>query len=183
MIPKVKECSDLPIVKHPLLVVIETAVAVLNLEWILGEQQVLGGVFGVGDFAADMGVIDRDWAGLVNTRFMYAKQKLATVARAHGKQALDTSFFVKGPISNIETERQWTEVASWGFTGASPIHPNHVPIANRVFAPSAHERAWAERILDGTSEHKHEVWIEPSGHVVGPPHVRQAYGNERVHDE
>lgn len=179
MMPKIHSELGIPSIRCRWLVVIETAQAILNLEAILADDRVIGGVFGVGDYAADMGVIDRDWAGPVNKRFIYAKQKLATVARAYGKQALDTSFFVKGEVSNIETERQWTEVASWGFTGASPIHPNHVPIANRVFSSSAHERAWAERILDGTSAHKHEVWVEPSGHVVGPPHVRQANGNDR----
>jgi citrate lyase subunit beta/citryl-CoA lyase len=36
---------------------------------------------------------------------------------------------------------------AFGFDGKTLIHPNQIAPANRVFAPTAEEVAWAERIV------------------------------------
>lgn len=173
MVPKVRRRDDLVLHDVPTFIVVETPMAVLRLEDFFGLQHVLGGVFGVGDYAAGMGVVDREWVGSVNSRFAYAKQRLATVARAFDKQALDTSFFVKGADAVYNTRKQWDETASWGFTGASPIHPSHVPVANDAFAASHKEVRWAVEVVNGTRKNNGEVWVDGGGYVVGPPHMKQ----------
>lgn len=182
MVPKVRRVRDLQTWKYPTLMVIETPQAVMHLEELMYQPFVIGAVFGVGDYSAEMGVIDRPWVSSVNSRFAYAKQKLATVARAYGKHALDTSFYVKGILAQEDTRRQWIESASWGFTGASPIHPSHVDIANDVFMASSKEIQWSRQVISGVGEHADEVYVDKEGFAVGPPHLRQAkgklYGND-----
>lgn len=39
------------------------------------------------------------------------------------------------------------EARAHGFDGATCVHPSVVPLLNAAFAPSAEERAWAERVL------------------------------------
>lgn len=179
MIPKVKTPLGLGVFKEckiPILIVVETPMAVLKLEEFFEIHNVIGGVFGVGDYSAGMNVIDRNWIGSVNSRFMYAKQRIATIARAFDKQALDTSFFIRGIEAENNTRIQWLESASWGFTGASPIHPSHIDIANKVFQPSRRELRWSREVIDGTRENHGEVWVDREGFVVGPPHVKQIEG-------
>ena len=181
MVPKVKSPSDIPRVcrMYPVILVIETAMAIVNLDRLMELDCVIGAVFGVGDYSADMGLIDRPWAGSVNERFAYAKQKLATTAQAFEKMALDTSFFVKGPSAADETRKQWLEAASWGFTGASPIHPGQVPVANEVFFIDAHKRNWSRNVISTAEDKRGEVYVDVEGFVVGPPHVKQAQGQLR----
>lgn len=181
MVPKVKGPSDIPrrCRQMPVMLVIETAMAIVNLDRLMELDCVIGAVFGVGDYSADMRLIDRPWAGTVNERFVYAKQKLATVARAFDKMALDTSFFVKGPSAADETRKQWTEVASWGFTGASPIHPAQIPVANEVFFLDAQKRNWSRNVISTADQKLGEVYVDYEGFVVGPPHVKQAQGQLR----
>ena len=176
MLPKVEQVLPCWCASYPTLLVIETAMAVLHLEELFRESNVIGGVFGIGDYSADMGVIDRPWIGDVNTRFAFAKQKLATVARAYDKMAIDTSFFVKGLNTEEETRRQWLEVAGWGFTGASPIHPAQIPIANEVFSTSPREQKWSTSVIKETQRNENEVYVDSEGFVVGPPHLKQAKG-------
>jgi len=182
VVPKITEARELMTYEGetatvPLLPVIETPGAIVNLRSILALPNVLGGIFGVADFAAGMGVSDRRWGSwidygpLTNTRFVYAKQKLATYAAAFGKQALDTCFNVRDSSHVTAT---WRGSRSFGFTGAACIHPLQVPIANDLFGPGEIERAWAGRIHAQHAARLGEVWVDENGLVVGIPVDRQA---------
>jgi citrate lyase subunit beta/citryl-CoA lyase len=187
VVPKVAEAFDLlaydRFVAPALLPVIETPAAIMNLRHILSLPSVVGGIFGVADYAAGMGVSDRVYATellhsaspeRVNRRFGYAKQKLATYARAFGKQALDTCFWVKGPDVPSVVEWAWTEARGLGFTGAACIHPVQVPPANEVFGPSFLEQQWATRTHADHAARNGEVGVDAMGMVVGLPVDRQA---------
>lgn len=170
VVPKVRFANELfPYLREGVAVlpVIETPMAILNLESIINLS--MGGIFGVADYSAGMCVSDR-W-GDPNIRFAYAKQKLATIAAAYGKQALDTSFHVKSEFAEQVTFASWREVQSWGFTGAACIHPGQVGIANHIFSV---DKVWPTDIIVGSEQREGEVWVDDDDCVVGTPTVRQA---------
>lgn len=185
VIPKIKHGDELLTPDGiapttPLIPVIETPQAIINLRSIVENRAVAGAIFGVADFAAGMGVSDRlcghgidDYLEEVNERFAYAKQKLATYCAAFGKFALDTCFAVKGERAAEVVEQSWRNSRSWGFTGAAAIHPAQVKVANLVFR-DAREACWAASVIDSDREHAGEVHVDERGFVVGRPVVRQA---------
>jgi citrate lyase subunit beta/citryl-CoA lyase len=183
VIPKVKDEADLRFVRSivpfkPLLPVVETPQAILNLRSILGFPSVVGVIFGVADYAAGMGVSDRtfghgwvDLGPVTNTRFAYAKQKIATYCAAFGKQSLDTCFNVR---DRSMVEQTWVGSRSIGFTGAAAIHPMQVGVANELFGPSVEEQTWALATHEGHAYRNGEVGVDDTGLVVGMPVDRQA---------
>jgi citrate lyase beta subunit len=85
----------------------------------------------------------------------YLRHHLLTVARARGWNAVDAPI-VADPRDAAAVREAMALSRVAGFDGASALYPDHVAIANAVFAPSAQELAWAadviarfERLKDG----------------------------------
>lgn len=97
--------------------------------------------FGAVDLALDLRVEALDPAVV-----QYVRSRLVIAARAAGLEA---------PIDTVEPD--YRDLAAFrdaamaarrmGFGGKLVIHPNQVAVANEVFAPTARERAEAERIV------------------------------------
>jgi len=72
-------------------------------------------------------------------------QMCVLAARAHGLAAID------GIHADLEDEtglvRACRQGRALGFDGKSLIHPKTIAAANAIFAPSAAEVAWAERVV------------------------------------
>jgi citrate lyase subunit beta/citryl-CoA lyase len=67
-------------------------------------------------------------------------------ARAHGLVALDG---VHNEIDDLAAlEAVCRQGAELGFDGKSLIHPSHLAICNRVFAPPAAEVAWSRAVVE-----------------------------------
>jgi citrate lyase subunit beta/citryl-CoA lyase len=67
-------------------------------------------------------------------------------ARAHGIAIVDG---VYNDIPDLEgLGRECAQGADLGFDGKSLIHPTHLEIANRVFAPEAEALAWARTVAE-----------------------------------
>ena len=66
-----------------------------------------------------------------------------------------------------------------GMDGKTLVHPRQVPIANEVFAPTADEVAWAEKIISAFArpENANKAVIAVDGQMVERLHERMA---ERV---
>jgi citrate lyase beta subunit len=133
---------------------IETAAGILNVDEIAASSPRLRGlIFGPGDFAASMrmpagsiGTVD-EWDRTYGShRFHYPMMRIAVAARSAGLELID------GPVADFRDPdgfRQSCLVArSLGYDGKWCIHPSQVPIANDVFAPTAEELAWAQRVVD-----------------------------------
>lgn len=172
MIPKVRFWEDV-YTSRPVMLVIETPMAILHLESLLSIDAVIGATFGLADFAAGMGVSDRIGTKSYQGRFSYARQKTATVCAAFGKPAYDTCPYVKGPDAEYYITWWWEESYCEGFTGAACIHPTQVRIAQRVF-PTEGSVAWALETLGQHDARGGEVGTDASGLVVGMPVARQA---------
>jgi citrate lyase subunit beta / citryl-CoA lyase len=75
---------------------------------------------------------------------------LLLAARANGLAALDGVHLDLADDAGLEAAcRQGRDL---GFDGKTLVHPRSIPIANRVFAPSAEEVADARRIIEAHAE-------------------------------
>jgi citrate lyase beta subunit len=132
---------------------IETAAGFLNLREIAQSSPRLEAlVFGSGDFAASMrmplsniGVADEFDALYPGHRWHAAMQTIVAAARANGLRCMD------GPYAdyqdNAGIERAGNIARALGFDGKQCIHPNQLPIVNRIFSPPSAELEWAREVV------------------------------------
>lgn len=168
VIPKVEYPKDILDVttEFPVIVVIEEAMGVVNVENICALPNVRGLILGRADMSRALGLTDRI------TELSYIRQRIAVAAHAFGKQCLDCSHIIR---DEAYVRRTWQESASYGFTGGACMHPSQVPIAKEVFTPSHEVVTWCEDVNVGFELHKGRNYInEKDGGIVGLPHKRAA---------
>jgi citrate lyase subunit beta/citryl-CoA lyase len=103
--------------------------------------------FGSIDFAADL--------GCAHTReaLLAARSELVLASRLAGLAApLDGVTAAYGEAGAGAVEADARHAAALGFAGKLLIHPTQVAPARAGFAPSAEDRAWAERVLAASPE-------------------------------
>jgi citrate lyase subunit beta/citryl-CoA lyase len=100
-------------------------------------------IFGIADYAADMGMADP--MRNQNQRFVFAKQRVANAAKAAGLDAIDNAHL---HIRDLDGLRQAAETAlSYGYDGKWALSPTHVPVINEVFSPAPEALARAEKVV------------------------------------
>ena len=121
---------------------IETPLGVLHAEEIAWGSQRLGGfVMGTSDLAKDLHCLHTPG----RLPFVTSLSLCVLAARAHGLAILDGVHLDLGDDAGFaDSCRQGLE---FGFDGKTLIHPRTIEKANEVFAPSAEEVAWSERII------------------------------------
>jgi len=136
--------------KHPLNYIsyVETSTGLLNFESVCKSAKNndhfknikhSGCVFGSDDFCADMG-IERDINAL-----LYARQKIATVCRAYGIDAIDAVYIdFKYQAGLVEQSLQGK---SFGFSGKQLIHPTQIEPVNTAFSPGSDKVDWARGLI------------------------------------
>jgi citrate lyase subunit beta / citryl-CoA lyase len=110
----------------------------------------------------------RGGAGLSRTR-------IVTASRAAGiEPPLDTVWVDLADQQGLEASAR--TALGLGFQGKMCIHPNQIPIVNRVFTPSAAEIAFAERVVDAfaRAEGEGRAAIQVDGKFVDYPIVYRA---------
>ena len=130
-----------------LVVAIESARALLACTAIAGAStRLVALMLGAEDFTFDMGVA-RTREG---RELDYARQVIATNARAGGLAALDTPW---ADIQDVEGLRADAERArGLGFGGKYAVHPDQLAPIHEVFTPSAAELAAARKVLAAWEE-------------------------------
>jgi citrate lyase subunit beta/citryl-CoA lyase len=150
---------------------IETPLGVLHAEEIAWSSQRLGGfVMGTSDLAKDLHCLhtpDR-------LPFLTSLSLCLLAARAHGLAILDgVHLDLRDEEGFAAACRQGVEL---GFDGKTLIHPRTIDVANTVFAPSAEELDWSERIIaahaEATEQGKGIVVVD--GRLVETLHVENA---------
>jgi citrate lyase subunit beta/citryl-CoA lyase len=120
--------------------------------------------FGAEDYIADVGG-RRTESG---TEVLYARSMVLLAARLAGVTAVDQAVVVYDDdhrfLADAETGRDI------GYDGKLCVHPRQVPLAHRVFSPSADEVEYARAVLDAAAGGASSV----DGHMVDEPHVRMA---------
>lgn len=154
-----------------LVVAIESARALLDCAAIAtASTRTVALMLGAEDFTFDMGV-GRTREG---RELDYARQVIATHARAMGLTALDTPW---ADIQDIEGLRADAERArGLGFSGKYAIHPDHLAPLHEVFSPSEADLASARKVLAAWDEAqaKGRGAVQLDGRMIDRPVAERA---------
>jgi citrate lyase subunit beta/citryl-CoA lyase len=127
--------------------------------------------FGAGDFTLDVNMI---W-GRAENELAYARARVVTCSRAAGIEApLDTVWVDLQDEEGLEAS---TRLAlAMGFQGKMCIHPNQIPVVNRVFTPTNAEIDFAERVVAAFAQAEKEgsAAIQLDGKFIDYPIVYRA---------
>lgn len=150
----------------PRIVLVETARGLDELGAMLERPGVLGCAIGHLDLALDLGCAP-DWEAMLLARStVVLRSRLA--GRAAPLDGVTTDFRDAGAV-RADAQR----AKALGFGGKLLIHPAQVAPAREAFAPSAAERAWAERVL-AAAQTAGSGAIELDGAMVDRPVVLRA---------
>ena len=150
---------------------IETPLGVLHAEEIAWGSRRLGGlVMGTSDLAKDLHCLHMPGRLPLVTSLSLC----VLAARAHGLAILD------GVHLDLSDDEGFAESCrqglAFGFDGKTLIHPRTIDKANEIFAPSADEVAWSEKIIaaheQASKEGKGVIVVD--GKLVENLHVADA---------
>jgi citrate lyase subunit beta/citryl-CoA lyase len=145
LLTQIEQNIGLPTGRIRLEVLIESAKGVLHAEQIAASTPRLAGlIFGVVDYAGNIGARDpvREQFAL----YHYPKAHIVAAARAAGIDAIDGVTLQFRDLQQCEQDAG--SATQMGFDGKWAIHPDQVPVINRVFTPSAEEITRAREIID-----------------------------------
>jgi citrate lyase subunit beta / citryl-CoA lyase len=118
------------------------------------SDRMCGLIFGIADFAANLGV--REIVENQNQNFHYAKQSMVVAAKAAGLHAIDNVYLrlwrkEDSPERVAELQRALREknqgAANLGMDGTWVIHPQQAPICNECFTPNRDQVDEARRVI------------------------------------
>jgi citrate lyase subunit beta/citryl-CoA lyase len=152
LVPKVDSAADIARA-HSLLskagargmrvwAMIETPAAVLNAAEIANAPGVTCLVAGLNDLAAALHANIRPGRAALVPHLA----AIVAAARAHGRAVLDGTFNDIRDAARFRAECE--QGRDLGCDGKTLIHPDQVPDANAVFAPTADEVAWARAVVE-----------------------------------
>ncbi|HET7717223.1 MAG TPA: CoA ester lyase [Bauldia sp.] len=155
---------------------IETPLAVLNAGAIAAAAASNSGVsldalvIGTNDLIRETGM--RSLPG--RAPLVPALVQCVLAARAYGIAVLDGTFNDLNNWDGFRAECQ--QGRDLGMDGKTLVHPRQVPIANEVFAPTADEVIWAEKVLAAFArpENANRAVISVEGKMVERLHERMA---------
>jgi len=155
----------------PVIAIVETAAGLRLAYETAAAPGVAALVLGAADLGAGLGLEPRP-DGL---EILYARSKLVVDSAAAGiRPPFDVVHLDTRDGPGLEAECRLAR--SLGFRGKVCIHPEQVPIVNRVFAPSANEVDWAKGVIEayeqGISGGEGVVALE--GSMVDLPIVERA---------
>jgi citrate lyase subunit beta/citryl-CoA lyase len=155
-----------------LIPIIETAKGLRDIDAILGAgTRVKHCAFGAGDFTLD---VNMRWSR-DESELAYARARVVTASRAAGIEApLDTVWVDLQDEDGLEAS---TRLAlGLGFQGKMCIHPNQIPVVNRVFTPTNAEIDFAGRVVAAfaEAEKRGSAAIQLDGKFIDYPIVYRA---------
>ena len=152
--------------------IIETAKGLRDIDAILGAgTRVKHCAFGAGDFTLDVNMI---WSR-AESELAYARARVVTASRAAEIEApLDTVWVDLQDEEGLEASTRLAQ--GCGFQGKMCIHPNQIPVVNRVFTPSNSEIDFAERVVAAFAKAEAEgsAAIQLDGKFIDYPIVYRA---------
>lgn len=160
-------------------VLIEEVEGLANAEEIAAASPRLDAlIFGVGDFSLSQGArVDTNFVPLgeyPGEFWAYARNKVIVAARIAGIDAIDAPYPDYRDLSGYERDARRASLL--GYTGKWAIHPDQVPVANEVYAPTSDEIARAEANVAAyrEAEAKGRGAVGVNGVLVDAAHVKQA---------
>ena len=144
LLTQIEQNVGLPVGRIRLEALIESAKAVLHAEQIAASTPRLAAlIFGVLDYAGNIGARDpiREQFAL----YHYPKAKTVAAARAAEIDVIDGVTLQFRDLQQCEQDAR--SAAQMGFDGKWAIHPDQVPVINRIFTPSQEEITRAQEII------------------------------------
>ena len=171
MLPKAERAEDVAAVRGAgaatVLPLIESAAGMAALTAIAAAPGVQRLVFGSIDFQVDLGMRDA-----LEDELLFFRSQLVLASRLAGLQAPVDG--VSTAIDDVDQLRDDVlRARRLGFGGKLCIHPRQVASVNHHFAPSAAERAWAQRVLEAAAASGGAA-IAVDGKMVDKPVILRA---------
>ena len=174
VLPSVRRLDELrgasSVIGRPLITMVETAEAVLNLRELSAHSA--GLIVGTNDLAADLRL-----PGVDRSAMSYALQATLLAARAARIPVFDGVFNRLDDPAGFAAEAATSRAL--GFDGKSLIHPDQIAACHAAFAPSADELARAHRLVaaatDGATRFEDEM-VEAM-HVAAARRLIERYGS------
>ncbi len=143
---KIIEAAELkygwPVNSIRILIGVETAKGILNLNEIAAHPRLDAIIFGGEDFAASIGAVRTKEA----VELLYARQAVIVACAANDLQAIDIVTIDYKDIESLQIESEFG--ARLGFVGKQIIHPAQVEPVQTAFTPSSEAVAYAKRIVE-----------------------------------
>lgn len=154
----------------PLWLMIETAPGAAKVFDLARIPGVEGLVFGSADYRLSLGARMRQGESELD----FARQRILLAARAAGIHCWDAPWFAFRDLEGLRGSAR--RAAETGFDGKSAVHPAQVPVIHEAFAPTAEERAWAERVVQVMEDAgaRGVAVVELDGELLEELHLRQA---------
>jgi (3S)-malyl-CoA thioesterase len=154
-----------------LLCLIETPRGVFASREIAESNELVAGLmFGAADLSRDLGaVLSED-----ETEVLFARSHVLLAARAAGVAAYDSPHFAIEDMEGLR--RRCVAARNLGYDGKTVIHPSHIEIVNKVFAPTAEQIAEAERVIEAmeTAQAEGRGVIRLDGKMIDQVHLAAA---------
>lgn len=131
----------------PVIAIVETAAGLRQAYETARSPRVEVLVLGAADLGAELGLEPRT----DGQEILYARSKVVVDSAAAGIRApIDVVYLDLHDRDGLEDQARLAR--SLGFRGKACIHPGQIEVVNRVFAPTATEVDWAQRIVEAFEE-------------------------------
>ncbi len=173
LIGELEQAAGIPVGATKVIVSIESALGLINAYPIAtAAARIIGLGLGVEDYTTDMRTV-RSTKGL-EIELLYARSHLVTACRAAGIKTIDGAFLDVTDEDGLTAETQL--IKQLGFDGKGLIHPKQAAAVHKVFAPTAQEIAFAQKVIAAyeQAEKDGSFYIFVDGKLVDPPVVAKA---------
>jgi len=152
----------------------ETAASLLDVgSYAAAGHSLLALAWGGEDLSVELGATsNRDAEGNYTDPYRLARTLCLLGARAAGVEPIDAAYTAYRDLAGLEEEAKLA--ARDGFSAKLAIHPDQIPIINRVFTPSEKELAAARRIVAAFAQSGDRGAIGLDGEMLDVPHLRRA---------
>lgn len=153
-----------------LIVLVETAAGVIQLENIFSNPHISGVAFGAIDYAVDLDLTLTE-AGL---EVLYARSCIVTHAKAAGIPGVYDTVFPD--VHNADSlQKRAASTRALGFNGQMAIHPKQLETIHEVYSPSREQIDWAVKVLrHADNEAKGAGVFMLDGKMVDRPVIEKA---------
>lgn len=154
-----------------MLVGVETAAGILNLNEIAADPRLDAIIFGAEDFAASIGATRTRGA----LEVLYARSAVVIACAANDLQAIDMVAVDFRDTVNLKVEA--AQGAAMGFSGKQIIHPAQVEPVQSAFTPDDEAIAYARRLVEAFEAHQAEGAgaFALDGKMIDMPLVKNAW--------
>jgi citrate lyase subunit beta/citryl-CoA lyase len=171
LISEVEKEADLPIGQIGLIALIESPLAIYNIENIaMASPRMNGLLFGAADFTRETGgKITGD-----RPELFYPLMRILLAARIAGIDALDTPYFDLNDPEGLK--RHAGQAKNMGYDGKALIHPSQVEIVSGIFTPTLEEIQFARKVIAAfqSAREAGKGVVQLDGKVIENVHVAGA---------